>query len=46
MANGASNAQGKLGADQVSLWRSLPITLGSYMLPGINPWPAIDLAIL
>ncbi|CAJ1000283.1 aspartyl protease family protein [Sodalis praecaptivus] len=45
MANGVVSTQGKLGADQVSLWRSLPITLGSYTLPGINPWLAIDLDI-
>lgn len=30
MANGIGSTQGKLSADQVTLWRSLPITLGNY----------------
>lgn len=45
MANGIGSTQGKLSADQVTLWRSLPITLGNYTLPGANPWLAIDLDI-
>ncbi|MBT9431486.1 clan AA aspartic protease [Candidatus Sodalis endolongispinus] len=45
MANGVVSTQGKLSADQVTLRRSLPITLGNYTLTGVNPWLAIDLDI-